>query len=123
MSRVCGARAEPSTELRVDGFRVDLPALTRASKGVQDTIDAMGRHKVNDIDCPAGAFGHERLATTVAEFCGRWDQGVSHLTEDAKEIAGQLAHSAEVYRRTDEAARAHFEGIVQRTAGEDPAAQ
>ncbi|MER7079145.1 hypothetical protein SAMN02982929_03165 [Saccharopolyspora kobensis] len=106
-----------------DGFRVDLPALTRAAEGVQDTIDSMNRKKVADIDCPSEAFGHDRLATTVHEYCDRWDQGVSNLTEDGQEIAGRLAHCVEVYRQTDEAARSHFEGILRRTTGDDPAAE
>ncbi|MGI8310682.1 hypothetical protein [Saccharopolyspora hattusasensis] len=106
-----------------DGFRVDLPALTKASEGVNDTITAMAKKRVHDIDCPADGFGHDRLASTVAEFCERWDLGVTNLTEDGQEIAGRLAHCVQVYRQTDEAVRSHFEGIVQRTAGDDPAAQ
>ncbi|TDD48997.1 hypothetical protein E1288_20980 [Saccharopolyspora elongata] len=107
----------------VDGFRVDLTALTHASEGVRDTINAMNRRKVSDIDSPADAFGHDRLATTVADFCDRWNEGVSNLTEDAKEISGRLDHCVQAYRHTDEAARAHFEGILQRAGGDDPAAQ
>lgn len=105
-----------------DGFRVDLPALTRAAEGVQETIDSMNKQQVSDIDCPAEAFGHDRLATTVADFCDRWNQGVGNLTEDAKEISGRLAHCVQVYRQVDEAAQAHFEGIVQ-SPGDNPAAR
>lgn len=104
-----------------DGFRVDLPALKKAAEGVNSTIGAMAKKRVRDIDCPADGFGHDRLAATVAEFCDRWDMGVENLTEDAKEIAGRLAHCVQVYRQTDEAARAHFEGITQRSSGDDPA--
>ncbi|MCI2424030.1 hypothetical protein MOQ72_42185 [Saccharopolyspora sp. K220] len=78
---------------------------------------------MSDIDCPAEAFGHGRLATTVAEFCDRWNQGVVNLADDGAEIAGRLAQCVEVYRLTDEAVRVHFEGIVQRVAGDDPAAE
>ncbi|MEV6228004.1 hypothetical protein AB0L88_09020 [Saccharopolyspora shandongensis] len=107
----------------MDGFRVDLTALTHASEGVRDTINAMNRRKVSDIDSPADAFGHDRLATTVTEFCDRWNEGVSNLTEDAKEISGRLDRCVQAYRHTEEAARAHFEGILQRAGGDDPAAQ
>ncbi|PKW18647.1 hypothetical protein [Saccharopolyspora spinosa] len=106
----------------MDGFRVDLTALTHASEGVRDAINAMNRSKVSDIDSPADAFVHDRLATTVAEFCDRWNEGVRNLTEDAKEISGRLDHCVQAYRHTDEATRAHFEGILQR-GGDDPAAQ
>ncbi|MBB5157348.1 hypothetical protein [Saccharopolyspora phatthalungensis] len=107
----------------VEGFRVDLTALTHASEGVRDTIDSMNRRRVRDIDCPADAFGHDRLAATVADFCEHWDQGVSDLTEDVKEISARLAQCVQVYRHTDEAAQVHFEGIVLRASGGDPAAQ
>ncbi|SDY00441.1 hypothetical protein SAMN05216215_1018110 [Saccharopolyspora shandongensis] len=107
----------------VDGFRVDLTALTGASKGVRDTIESMNDRKVSDVDCPADAFGHDRLATTVDEFCNRWNEGVTNLTDDAKEVSARLDYCAKAYLQTDEAARAHFEGIVQRTGGDDPAAQ
>ncbi|MGI8311983.1 hypothetical protein [Saccharopolyspora hattusasensis] len=106
-----------------DGFRVDLSGLTQASEGVNETIDSVRKQPVSDIDCPANAFGHGRLATMVAEFCDRWDQGVVNLADDGAEIAGRLAQCVEVYRQTDEAVRSHFEGIVQRTTGDDPAAQ
>lgn len=106
-----------------DGFRVDLSALAKASNGVNETISSMAKKRVRDIDCPAEAFGHDRLASTVAEFTDRWDQGVTNLTRDGQEIAGRLAHCAQIYRQTDEAAGAHLEGIVQRSAGADPAAQ
>ncbi|WP_229679869.1 hypothetical protein [Saccharopolyspora thermophila] len=87
------------------------------------TVESVLRQPVSDIDCPAEAFGHGRLATTVAEFCERWDEGVSNLADDGAEIAARLAQCVEVYRRTDEAVHAHFNGIVQRATGEDPAAQ
>ncbi|MFR9728113.1 hypothetical protein ACL03H_02720 [Saccharopolyspora sp. MS10] len=106
-----------------DGFRVDLSALTDAYEGVHATIESMGKRQVSDIDAPADAFGHDRLADAVADFCDRWNDGVSNLVEDAKEISGRLAQCLHAYRQTDEAARAHLEGIVQCTNGEDPAAE
>lgn len=83
----------------------------------------MNKRKVSDIDCPADAFGHDRLATTVAEFCERWDQGVSNLVEDGQEISGRPAQCVQVHRETDEAVRAHLEGVVQRGSGADPASE
>ncbi|MBB5159144.1 hypothetical protein BJ970_006743 [Saccharopolyspora phatthalungensis] len=84
-----------------DGFRVDLTALTQASEGVNTTIESMRTMRVSDIDCPSDAFGHERLADTVADFCSRWDQGVVNLTEDGREIVSRLTHCVQVYRQTD----------------------
>lgn len=106
-----------------DGFRVDLSALQNASEGVNETIESVRKQPVRDIDCPADSFGHDRLATVTAEFADRWDQGVVNLADDGAEIANRLTQCVEAYQRTDEAVRAHFEGIVQRQAGDDPAAQ
>lgn len=107
----------------MDGFRVDLTALDRAARGVRETIEAMNRKPVEDLDCPAEAFGHKRLVTTVSEFCNRWDVGVSNLAEDAEEVSGRLDQCVQDYRRTDEAARAHLAGVIARASGEDPAAE
>lgn len=105
-----------------EGFRVDLSALSSAAEGVQETIDSMNKRQVRDIDCPADAFGHDRLATTVANFCDRWNLGVHNLIDDAQEISGRLAHCVQVYRQTDAAVQAHFEGMVH-APGDDPAAR
>ncbi|GAA4889218.1 hypothetical protein [Saccharopolyspora cebuensis] len=107
----------------MDGFRVDLTALADASEGVRSTVEAMRHRAVSEIDCPAEAFGHDRLAGITAEFCDRWNRGVSNLAEDAKEVSGRLDHCFQAYRDTDEAARARFEGMVGRSGGGDPAAQ
>lgn len=105
------------------GFRVDLVALTDAADGVRTTLEAMRKRPVSDIDAPADAFGHARLAATVADFCDRWNEGVTNLVADAEEISGRLDHSVHAYRQADEAARAHVEGLLQRGSGEDPAAE
>lgn len=105
----------------MDGFRVDLTALTRASDGIRETIDSTNRKPVSDLDPPAETFGHDRLASTVTDFCERWNQGVGHLAEDAKEISGRLQQCVQQYRQTEEAAHAHLHGMIQRPHGEDPA--
>lgn len=92
----------------VEGFRVDLTALTNASEGVKETIVSTNRKPVSDLDPPAETFGHDRLATTVTDFCDRWNQGVTHLTEDVKEISGRLDQCVQDYRQTEEAAHAHL---------------
>lgn len=105
-----------------EGFRVDLHALEEASQGVSDTVHAVRKDRVADID--AGVeFGHDRLAGTVTDFCDRWDLGVAHLVKDGSEVARRLAHCAQVYRQTDEAARTQLEGLIGRSVGGDPAAE
>ncbi|WP_406689347.1 hypothetical protein REH65_25040 [Saccharopolyspora sp. ID03-671] len=104
-----------------EGFRVDLHALEEASKGVSDTVQAARKDRVADLDTGV-EFGHERLAGTVTDFCDRWDLGVAHLVTDGSEVGGRLVHCVQVYRQTDEAARAQLEGLITRPAGNDPAA-
>ncbi|MCA1186164.1 hypothetical protein LCD36_06855 [Saccharopolyspora sp. 6T] len=48
---------------------------------------------------------------------------MSNLVEDAEEIFGRLAQCLQDYRQTDEAARAHFEGIIQSSSGDCSAAE
>ncbi|WP_338595496.1 hypothetical protein [Saccharopolyspora sp. SCSIO 74807] len=104
-----------------EGFRVDLHALQEASKGVSDTVQAARKDRVADL-ATGVEFGHDRLAGTVTAFCDRWDLGVAHLVIDGSEVAGRLAHCVQVYRETDEAARVRLEGLIARSAGDDPAA-
>lgn len=105
-----------------DGFSVDFGALQKAAEGVTDTLGAMATRKVSDIDAPKQAFGHDRLADTVADFCDRWELGVEHLTKDAAAFADQLNASVTAYLHADAAVQKTFDGIVQRASGPDPAA-
>ncbi|HEX6501358.1 MAG TPA: hypothetical protein VF054_20350 [Micromonosporaceae bacterium] len=106
-----------------DGFFVDFGALYKAAEGVTDTLGAMATRKVSDVDAPKHAFGHDRLAGTVADFCDRWEIGVEHLTKDAQAIADQLNACVNAYLHVDATIRKTFDGIVQRASGPDPAAQ
>ena len=105
-----------------EGFRVDLHGLEEASKGVSDTVQAVRKDRIADLDTGV-EFGHDRLARTVTDFGDRWDLGVAHLVKDGSEIAARLVHCVQVYRQTDEAARAQLDGLIGRSAGDDPAAE
>lgn len=88
-----------------------------------DTLTAMATRKASDIDAPKHAFGHDRLADTVADFCDRWELGVEHLAKDAAAFADRLNASVTAYLHVDAAVRKKFDGIVQRASGPDPAAE
>ena len=105
-----------------DGFRVDLAALKNAADGVSGTLEQVNRRKVSDIDCDPQAFGHDRLAETVADFCDRWSQGVEHLATDAREISGQLTDCVASYEAADQEAQDRL-GQILHGGGHDPAAQ
>lgn len=104
-----------------DGFRVDLAALKDAASGISGTIDQVNRRKVSDIDCDNQAFGHDRLADTVNDFCGRWARGVDNLATDSRTVVGHLTESAKAYEAIDQSVRDHLDKILQ-GSGHDPAA-
>lgn len=106
-----------------EGFRVDLAALQDAADGVGGTLDEVARHKVSDIDCDPSAVGHDRLGATVADFCDRWSRGVDNLAEDGRQVAGRLTDCVNAYQAMDQEAQEHLDGLLQRSTGEDPAAQ
>jgi hypothetical protein len=105
-----------------DGFEVDLGALVQASEGVNGTMGDLQNNKVSDIGGSAADYGDDDLAGTVSDFCGRWEIGVEHLTNDAKEVANRLSLSAAVYAKAEKTVIAHLTGILQNRTGTDPAA-
>lgn len=103
-----------------DGFRVDLSALEDAAAGVNRTLAELKAHKVSDLAGSKDEYGHDDLAETVADFCTRWELGVENLAKDAQQVATRLSQSVQAYLQVDQAAQGMFDGILQRTTGEDP---
>jgi hypothetical protein len=83
-------------------FAVDLQALTDAASGVNGTIDLVEEQKVEDIDCPKPAFGHDRLGAAMSDFCDRWQHGVNCLVKDGREVADRLTASVNEYTAADQ---------------------
>lgn len=88
----------------MDGFSVDVNALTAAGQGIRDLMGKLDQKKVEDIDCDSGAVGHGDLAGRLEDFCDRWQLGVENLLEDGAQIAQRLLDSAAAYRDRDNAA-------------------
>lgn len=107
----------------MDGFYVDLRALSHASDGIRRTVETVHGRRVGDLACSDSAFGHDRLASTVAEFCDRWSDGVGHLCDDAREVSERLDHCLQAYREAEHAAQSQVEGVLDHTAGPHPSAQ
>ncbi|MEV8510330.1 hypothetical protein AB0368_36630 [Actinoplanes sp. NPDC051475] len=105
-----------------DGFRVDLPALEKASAGINMTLEDLSRAKIDTLQGESSAYGHDGLASAVRDFCDRWEIGVEHLATDGQEVAERLSQSVQDYRRADTGAADRLNGILQRTTGLDPAA-
>lgn len=82
----------------MDGFTVDVDALTDAGQGIKDLMGKLDEKSVEDIDCDSDAVGHGGLADKLESFCDRWQIGVENLVEDGAQIAQRLLDSAEVYR-------------------------
>jgi hypothetical protein len=106
-----------------DGFRVDLAALEDAAAGINMTLEDLGNARVDSLDGRSADYGHDHLASTVADFCDRWEIGVEHLATDGREVAQRLSQSVQDYRRVDTAAKDRMNGIRQRSTGPDPAAR
>src|ERR1700733_15509808 len=85
-----------------DGFRVVMGALERAAAGIDGTLDEVAQQAIDSIPHSEAAFGHDRLAGTVSDFCSRWQTGVDNLTKDGREIAARLAASVKVYHNAEQ---------------------
>jgi hypothetical protein len=59
----------------VDGFSVDVKALSEAAAGITELVGMLREHKVSDNDCDSAAVGHDGLADKLASFCSRWQVG------------------------------------------------
>jgi hypothetical protein len=98
------------------GFRVDLSALTAASQGIDGVLYDIGNNKVSDIEVDPPTVGHDRLASSISDFCDRWNLGVNNLAKDGQAVADRLNSSVEAYDRTEKAITGVFSGT-----GNDPA--
>lgn len=86
----------------MDGFSVDVDALTAAGEGIAELMRLLDEHEVEDIDCDSDAVGHEGLAEKLESFCDRWQVGVEALAEDGSQISQRLLSSAAAYREYDD---------------------
>ncbi|MEU4694875.1 hypothetical protein [Actinoplanes sp. NPDC023714] len=85
-------------------FHVDLAAIDEAAAGIAQTAAAHDRTGLEDLQRSAARYGDEELSGAVRDYCGRWDDGLDLLVEDARLISDVLTRAAAVYRATDEAA-------------------
>ncbi|MFJ8357168.1 hypothetical protein [Streptomyces sp. NPDC093984] len=82
----------------------------------------MATKKVSDIDAPKDAFGHEELAAAIADFCDRWNGGVSHLASDGAQVTDRLNHCVKSYEAAEQHIQISVQGILQSSSGADPGA-
>ena len=100
------------------GFSVDLTALGQAVSGINETLDEVATHDVSAVNCASSAYGHDNLASTMADFCDRWQLGVTNLATDAQGIASLLNDNLQAYEEAD----TKLSEIFQGPANTDPAA-
>jgi hypothetical protein len=98
------------------GFRVDLGALTEASKGIDGVLYDVSNNKVSDIKIDKSAVGHDRLAGSISDFCDRWDRGVHNLAKDGQAVSDRLRANVTAYDKAEKATTGMFS-----SAGPDPA--
>ena len=107
----------------MDGFRVDLAALDQASRGINDTLSQLARHRVDTLDDQSSAVGHDRLAAALSEFCQRWQRGVASLAGDARGLAGELSACAAHYRQVDQSVQDQIYELAPPPGSTDTAGQ
>ncbi len=100
------------------GFRVDVDALIDAGLGVADVIDGVAKEWIGRADGPAEAYGHDALATELADFCERGAQAAKYLTEDGMLLARVLLDSAGEYVTADEAGGAIVRDVALEEASQ-----
>lgn len=99
------------------GFSIDLNAMGEAVSGVNGTLDEVQAHNVAAANCASSAYGHDALASTMADFCDRWQLGVTNLASDVQQIVTQLNQNMQAYELADTSLTEIFKG-----SGADPAA-
>src|SRR5215469_10611420 len=103
------------------GFMVDLTALLEAAEGINAVISDLSQEKVSDILGPEGCYGNTTLGGTCHDFVSRWQIGVQNLVTDSNQVARRLALSAVAYSGAEHKSIGAISGILQRSAGSDPA--
>jgi hypothetical protein len=111
---------DPASEGRrvATGFSIDLMALGQAVSGINGTLDEVATHDVSAVNCASSAYGHDNLASTMADFCDRWQLGVTNLAKDAQAIATQLNNNLNAYEEAD----TNLSRVFRGPANPDPAA-
>lgn len=92
------------------GFRVDLGALTNASQGIDGVLYDVSNNKVSDIKVDKSAVGHDRLTSSISDFCDRWNLGVNNLAKDGEAVADRLRANVAAYDKTEKAITGVFSG-------------
>lgn len=62
-------------------------------------------------------FGHPVVASAAADFCARWNRGVSRLIGGNEQMADRLGVAVRAYVAADAAASAAFEELWARLDG------
>jgi hypothetical protein len=86
------------------GFHVEIGTLKSAAAGIEESVADQKKAALSHLDRAQGVYGHDRLHTSMENFCDRWSDGIDILTEDAKAIGDILDKVAEAYRTADQAA-------------------
>lgn len=84
----------------MDGISAELDSLVGAAAGVRRIVAMVQDRTVEGLDDEA-QVGHSALASTLADFCARWQQGIGALVYDQEQVAVRLEKSAKTYLGSD----------------------
>jgi hypothetical protein len=84
------------------GFTVHVEVLRSAARGITETMRDMQEYRIEDLSGDEPQYGHEGVHEGFEHFCGRWQEGLELLLEDAGVIAEALAMAASSYGAADQ---------------------
>lgn len=92
------------------GFHVEIDRVREAATGITRSVQDQDNATLGDLCGGSEMYGHAGLRDALADFCGRWSDGLDILTEDAGAIGDSLSRVAQAYQAVDEAAAGSFSG-------------
>jgi len=84
-------------------YEVVTDELVIASRAVREITQSARVGLVEALPQLATTIGQDRLEGTLAEFCARWDTGLSHLVGDGEAMSQRLTSCAQSYLDNEDA--------------------
>jgi len=96
-------------------YEVVADELVEASKSVRQITASAKSGLLEVLPQLATTIGQDRLAETLAEFCARWDTGLSHLVGDGEAMSQRLTSCARNYLNNEDATLDGYQHLLSCT--------
>ncbi|MFC6287287.1 WXG100 family type VII secretion target [Nocardioides sp. GCM10027113] len=97
-------------------YEVDLQSLAAAASGLNDSVQLMRDHDVEDLVPGEADLGSAVVWAAVEEFRNRWEEGLNNLVHDVEEMAGRLGRIAMNYHEADQRGYESLHAVAGRLA-------